>query len=122
MTQTLFLVLCSKVIDLGFVVDFSFSIDTEIREVISQIALSFNIAGNETHFAYIPYSSFPGDYSALQWFNNSVVKSIQPQDRAAQKIYLDSVVKPDPAVNYTRGMVVGSSFMNILFYRNIYTN
>lgn len=48
------------------------------------------------------------------------MRSIQSQDRAAQKTYLDSVVKPDPAVNGTRGMLAGSSFMNILLYRNMY--
>lgn len=62
-----------------------------------KIAELFDIAGRNTHFSYIPYSSFPGDYNGLQWFNNSVVKDIQSQDKVSQKAYLEAVIKRDPS-------------------------
>ena len=62
-----------------------------------KIAELFDIAGRNTHFSYIPYSSTPGDYNALQWFNNSVVKNIQSQDKVSQKVYLEAVIKRDPS-------------------------
>lgn len=85
--------------DLGYIVDFSGSIqDTndiqKIEALVKDTAKTFDISKDNTHFAYIAFSTRPSD-NADQWFNNSIVANIAAGDKAAQAAYLDQVVKPD---------------------------
>ncbi|XP_057304151.1 uncharacterized protein LOC130641387 isoform X2 [Hydractinia symbiolongicarpus] len=90
---------CEATVDLGYIVDFSGSIqDTndiqKIEALVKDTAKTFDISKDNTHFAYIAFSTRPSD-NPDQWFNNSIVANIAAGDKAAQAAYLDQVVKPD---------------------------
>ena len=71
---------------------------------------AFDLTTSGSHFSYVPYSTFPGDYSLNQWFNNSVVRDMPPGNKTAQKEYLESVVVPAPVV---AGSEPGNLFLSL---------
>ena len=107
----LFLLLaCHGIVDLGVICDTSDSTGStadqrfaDLKELISDIVLMFDISKHNTHFAYIPFSTYAGDYSPNQWFNNSVVANIEAVERIAQKAYINGVVQREPK-DPTRGV------------------
>lgn len=104
---------CDKDVDLGVIANYYETVNSEekefeLRNFIIAVASSFDIAANNTHFAFIPFSTNPGDFgsSSLQWFNNSMVANMASGDRAAKLQYLNEVLIPDRDGN--RGKSLGS--------------
>ena len=55
-----------------------------------------------SHFAYIPYSTWPGDYSEDQWFNTSRISNLPSYNKTMLKSHLVDVVKKDPDTAFER--------------------
>ena len=102
-------IVCNKTIDIGFVVDFSSTTSTNrkeelIKEFVITTGLSIDIHASGSHFAYIPYSTWPGDYSDYQWFNNTRIANLPYYNKTALLAHLNDVVKRDPDTAFDRGM------------------
>ena len=103
--------MCNSTVDLGFVVDFSSTI-TDVRkehllkEFVIATAMSLYMYAEGSHFSYIPYSTWPGDYTDNQWFNNSKVAGMETYNRTLLTAYLDDVVQRDPDTGFERGKEV----------------
>ena len=88
--------------DLSFIVDFSLSVNDghseeehfiDMRDFVVRTATIFDVAPNNTQFAYIPFSTVANDLPT-QWFNNPDFQSVKSGDKPGQEKHLMSVVKP----------------------------
>lgn len=91
---------CEIAIDLGFLVDYSGSVENAkeeaaIKSLIIDSAMTFDISKDNTHVGFIPFSTYPYN-DKKNMFNNSVVANIAAGDKTAQLNYLNEIVKPDP--------------------------
>lgn len=93
---------CEKDVDLGVVANYYQTVTSEekegeLRNFIIELASEFDIAANKTHFAFIPFTTNPGDFDpfSLQWFNNSMVANMGSGDKAGKEEYLNEVLRPD---------------------------
>ena len=89
---------------MGFVIDFSEqSKEKAIRDFVIDVAMNFDISRSVTHFSYIPYSIWPGEYNDLQWLNNSAVANMTSGNKTALRLYLNEVVRKDPDTGFEKG-------------------
>ena len=117
-----FLLACNNAIDVGFIADFSSSTTltdeqllASIKRFIIDVMSPFHMSDSGPHFSYMPFSTFPGDYSPNQWFNNTIVKGMNPDNNTVQIAYLEDVIQLDPAVDgFERGKHI---FIERLFKR-----
>ena len=89
-------------VDLGFIVDFSNSVQDEhsdmdhfldMQDFIVRTASIFDVSLNATHFGYIPFSTHADDL-ATQYFNNSDLPRVPTGNKTAQIEHLKKVVQP----------------------------
>ena len=93
---------CLATVDLGFIIDFSNSVQDEhsemdhfldMQDFIVRTAAIFDISQNSTHFGYIPFSTHADDLPT-QYFNNSDLPSVPAGNNTAQMEHLKKVVQP----------------------------
>ena len=100
---------CNKTVDVGFIVDFSSTVsdihkEDSIKDFIISTATSLDVYSQGSHIAYIPYSTWPGDYTDYQWFNNTRVSSMGEYNKTELLLHLKDVVQRDPDTAFDRGL------------------